>query len=130
MSGRACIAVTRRIPEAGLALLREAEAAGEVELRLWEEEMPPSPEQLAELLRGCDGGADDGDRPDRCRLARCREPGLRVVSTFAVGYDNIDVAAATARRGRYLQYTRGVLTNRPPTPHWAFAPPRRRAPDP
>ncbi len=96
MSGRACIAVTRRIPEAGLALLREAEAAGEVELRLWEEEMPPSPEQLAELLRGCTGALTlltdkiNGEVLDR-------EPGLKVVSNFAVGYDNVDVPAATAR---------------------------------
>lgn len=96
MAGRACIAVTRRIPEAGLALLREAEAAGEVEIRLWEEEMPPSPEQLADLLRGCNGALTlltdkiNGEVLDR-------EPQLKVVSNFAVGFDNIDVPAATSR---------------------------------
>jgi glyoxylate reductase len=39
------IAVTRIIPEAGLRLVREA-----TEMRLWEDELPPSPEQLATLL--------------------------------------------------------------------------------
>src|SRR5262249_5968270 len=97
MTGRACIAVTRVIPAAGLAVLREGEATGEVvEIRLWEEELPPSPAQLAELLRGCVGALTlltdviDGQVLDR-------EPQLKVVSNFAVGYDNVDVPAATAR---------------------------------
>jgi glyoxylate reductase len=118
MSGRACIAVTRRIPEAGLALLREAEAAGEVEIRLWEEEMPPSPEQLATLLRGCSGALTlltdviDGDVLDR-------EPQLRVVSNFAVGYDNVDVPAATAR-GVAVCNTPDVLTETTADFAWAL----------
>ena len=44
------IAVTRKIPDAGLQLLREA-----TEVKLWDQELPPSAEELDALLRGCDG---------------------------------------------------------------------------
>lgn len=42
-------------------------------------------------------------------LSEVEGPRLRAVSTFAVGYDNIDVAAATAR-GVAVCHTPGVLT--------------------
>lgn len=88
------VAVTRSIPEAGLELLRDASDVGE--LRIWPAELPPGPDELSELLHGCDGAVTllsdqvDADLFDR-------EPQLRVVSNFAVGLDNIDVTAATAR---------------------------------
>jgi glyoxylate reductase len=47
------------------------------------------------------------ERVDAARLARA--PALRVVGNFAVGVDNIDVAAATARRIPVVN-TPGVLT--------------------
>ncbi len=88
------VAVTRAIPEAGLALLRSAPEI--TELRIWPEELPPTTDQLAELLHGCDGAVTLlSDRIDGALLDR--EPRLRVVSNFAVGYDNIDVGAATDR---------------------------------
>jgi glyoxylate reductase len=108
MAEPARIAVTRLIPEAGLDVLREAEATGEVEIRLWREELPPSPEKLADLLRGCRGALTlVSDRIDGAVLDR--EPQLKVVSNFAVGYDNIDVPAATAR-GVAVCNTPDVLT--------------------
>src|SRR6266508_5493400 len=76
------VAVTRVIPEAGLSLVRDA-----TEMRLWEDELPPSPAQLAELLHGCDGALTlltDAITP----ALLDREPQLKVVSNFAVGYDN------------------------------------------
>ncbi len=106
------IAVTRAIPEAGLALLRDA-----AEVRVWPEELPPSPEQLAELLRGCDGAVTLlTDRIDGAVLDR--EPQLKVVSNFAVGFDNVDVPAAT-ERGVAVCNTPGVLTET--TADFAFA---------
>ncbi len=106
------VAVTRKIPEVGLALLREA-----AEVRLWPEELPPSPEQLAELLHGCDGALTlltDQITPELLD----REPQLKVVSNFAVGFDNVDVPAATAR-GVAVCNTPGVLTET--TADMAFA---------
>nr|MBA2276612.1 D-glycerate dehydrogenase [Chloroflexia bacterium] len=102
MATKPTVAVTRIIPEAGLRLVREA-----CEVRLWEEELPPSPEELADLLHGVDGALTlltdtiDGDVLDR-------EPQLKVISNFAVGYDNVDVEAATAR-GVAVCNTPGVL---------------------
>ncbi len=105
--GGLAVAVTRAIPDAGLALLR---AAPEItELRIWPEELPPTPDQLAGLLRGCDGAVTLlSDRIDAAVLDR--EPRLRVVANFAVGYDNIDVDAATAR-GVVVCNTPDVLTH-------------------
>lgn len=88
------VAVTREIPKAGLELLRSA--PGIAELRIWPGELPPTPDELAELLRGCDGAVTLlSDRIDGAVLDR--EPQLRVVANYAVGYDNIDVPAATDR---------------------------------
>jgi len=107
------VAVTRVIPEAGLRLVREA-----AELRLWEEELPPSPDQLANLLRGCDGAITLlTDRIDGAVLDR--EPQLKVVSNFAVGFDNVDVPAATAR-GVAVCNTPGVLTETTADFAWAL----------
>lgn len=97
------IAVTRKIPEVGLQLLGAA-----ADVRLWPEEQPPTPTELAELIQGCDGVltmVSDAITPDLLD----REPQLKVVSNFAVGYDNIDVPAATAR-GVAICNTPGVLT--------------------
>ncbi len=108
----ATVAVTRVIPEAGLRLLREA-----AEMRLWEDELPPSPKELAALLSGCDGALTlltdiiDGAVLDR-------EPRLKVISNFAVGFDNVDIPAAT-ERGVAVCNTPGVLTET--TADFAFA---------
>ena len=46
-------------------------------------------------------------------------PGLKVVSDYAVGYDNIDVAAC-ARRGIAVGNTPGVLTETTADLAWAL----------
>lgn len=103
MADKPLVAVTRVIPEAGLSLVKE-----KAEVRLWEEELPPTPEQLTDLLHDVDGALTlltehiDGDVLDR-------HPRLKVISNFAVGYDNVDVEAATAR-GVAVCNTPGVLT--------------------
>jgi glyoxylate reductase len=112
MSSRPLVAVTRAIPETGLDLLQE-----HVEIRLWDDDIPPTPEELDKLLEGVDGALTlltdtiDGPLLDR-------HPGLRFVSNLAVGYDNIDVAACTAR-GVAVTNTPGVLTKA--TAEFAFA---------
>ena len=106
------VAVTREIPQAGLDIL-----AGECELRVWPEEMPPTPDELATLLEGVDGALTLlDDRIDGPVLDA--HPGLRIVSNYAVGYDNIDVTAAS-ERGVAVCNTPGVLTET--TAEFAFA---------
>jgi glyoxylate reductase len=110
---RPIVAVTRIIPEAGLRLVRDAS-----DMRLWEGELPPSPSELADLLRGCDGALTLLTDPiDGAVLDR--EPQLRVVSNFAVGFDNVDVAAATAR-GVAVCNTPGVLTDATADATWSL----------
>jgi glyoxylate reductase len=107
------VAVTRKIPDAGLDPLREA-----TKVELWDGELPPSPEELDALLEGCDGAITlltdqiDGSVLDR-------HPSLRVISNFAVGYDNIDVPAAT-ERGVLVCNTPEVLTNATADHTWAL----------
>jgi glyoxylate reductase len=91
MADKPLVAVTRVIPDAGLNLLRES-----AEIRLWEKELPPSPEELDALLQDADGALTLlTDRIDGPVLDR--HPQLKVVSNFAVGFDNVDVDAATER---------------------------------
>jgi len=97
------IFVSRQIPEAGLAsILAECDA------EVWPERMPPTPEILKEKLRGCVGLVSLlTDRIDAAMLEAA--PNLKVISNFAVGVNNIDIAAATARKIA-VGNTPGVLT--------------------
>ena len=54
--------------------------------------------------------ADAPDRPDRRRTCSSARPHLRAIANYAVGYDNIDVDAATAR-GIAVGNTPDVLTD-------------------
>ncbi len=107
------IVVTRQIPEAGLALLRDLGT-----VTVWEDEMPPSAEQLDALLGDADGALTLlTDRIDGPVLNR--HPNLKVVSNFAVGYDNIDANAAT-ERGVLVCNTPDVLTAATADHTWAL----------
>ena len=107
------VAVTRKIPDAGLEPLRKVAS-----VEVWERELPPSPEELNALLDRCDGAITLlTDRIDGSVLDR--HPSLRVISNFAVGYDNIDVPAAT-ERGVLVCNTPDVLTNATADHTWAL----------
>ncbi|MGB9867654.1 MAG: 2-hydroxyacid dehydrogenase [Bacillota bacterium] len=95
--------VTRVIPEEGLKLLRDY-----AEVRVWEGELPPPREVLLSEIADVDGVVSLlTDKFDEEAFSRA--PKLKVVSNYAVGYDNIDIAAAT-RRGIMVTNTPGVLT--------------------
>ena len=85
--------MTRVIPDAGLDQVREACAVD-----LWTEELPPPREELLRRVAGVDGLLSLlTDRVDD-ELLDAAGPQLKVVSNFAVGFDNIDVPALTRRR--------------------------------
>lgn len=112
MPKKPLVAVTRVIPQAGMDLINE-----HCEVRLWERELPPSPEELADLLHGVVGALTLlTDQINGAVLDR--EPQLRVISNFAVGYDNVNVPEAT-ERGVIVCNTPGVLTET--TAEFAFA---------
>jgi glyoxylate reductase len=97
--------VTRIIPDAGLKLV---EATCQVDL--WTDELPPDRPALLEHVRGVDGLLCLlTDRID-AEVMEAAGTGLKVISNHAVGFDNIDVPAATARRIP-VGNTPGILTD-------------------
>jgi glyoxylate reductase len=96
--------VTRRLP--GTALDR---LAAEHDVDVWPQRLPPSREQLIQKAADAEGLLTMlTDRIDAALLDRC--PKLRAISNYAVGYDNIDLAAAHAR-GIQVGNTPDVLTD-------------------
>lgn len=95
--------VTRIIPAEGLDRVRAF-----CDAIVWEEELPPPRDTLLKQTRDADGLLSlltdpvDAELMDAC-------PRLRVVSNYAVGFDNIDIPAAT-ERGIPVGNTPGVLT--------------------
>jgi glyoxylate reductase len=96
--------VARRIPAAGLDRIA---AAADVDV--WPDRLPPPADVLRARVRDCDGLVSLlTDRVDAALLDAA--PRLKVVSNFAVGFNNVDVAACTAR-GVRVGNTPGVLTD-------------------
>jgi glyoxylate reductase len=97
--------VARRLPEDGLEPIRAATNA-----RIWEDDLPPPRAELLAAVAGCDGVLTLlTDRVDD-EFLHAAGPGLKVVSNYAVGFDNVDVPACTAR-GVAVGNTPGVLTD-------------------
>lgn len=107
--------VTRQIPDAGLEMLRGACARVDVH----EGETAPSRDGLLKAVRGRDGLLCLlSDRIDAA-VMDAAGPSLKGVANYAVGYDNVDVAVATAR-GIPVSNTPGVLTETTADLAWAL----------
>lgn len=107
------ILITRKLPGVSVEPLRESAA-----VELWEQDCPMPNDLFLERVKGVDGLlCMVTDRVDDQMMATAGSS-LRVVSQMAVGFDNIDVAAAT-RRGLPVGHTPGVLTET--TADFAFA---------
>jgi glyoxylate reductase len=114
MDRRARVFVARVLP--GTEPLERLRDAADVDL--WRDERPPRADELRERATGCDGVlAMLTDRIDEQLLAVCDT--VRVVANMAVGYDNVDVAAATAR-GVLVTNTPDVLTETTADMAWAL----------
>ncbi len=95
--------VTRKIEASALDSLRKV-----CDTVVHDGEEAPSYEELVRNVRDKDGLLClVGDRVDKGLFDAA--PYVKVVSTMSVGYEHIDVAEAT-RRGVYVGYTPGVLT--------------------
>jgi glyoxylate reductase len=98
------IFVSRKIADAALELLRQ-----NADVRVWEEDCAIPPERLRAECANADGLLCMlTDRIDAAFLDAVSN--LKVLSTMAVGYDNIDIAACSARRIP-VGHTPGVLTD-------------------
>jgi glyoxylate reductase len=98
--------VTREIPEASLRRLGEGLPGARIEVH---REGDLSREELARAARGCSALVCTLADPIDAALLEALTPALRVVSTFAVGTENIDLDAAR-RLGVRVANTPGVLT--------------------
>jgi glyoxylate reductase len=97
------VLVTRRVPGGALDRL-----AAPHEVEVWTEPRPPSREELLDRAAPAEGLLMMLTDPiDAELLAAC--PRLRAISNYAVGVDNVDLAAAT-ERGIPVGHTPGVLT--------------------
>jgi glyoxylate reductase len=95
------ILVTREIPEAGLRLLDDFDVTVL-------HERPPTRDELLEALSGASGVLATATEKMNGEAMDAAGDGLRVIANMAVGYDNIDVGAAT-ERGVIVTNTPGVL---------------------
>ena len=111
-TARPKVFVTRLIPELGLNKIREF-----CDADIWTEPLPPSRDVLLQKVADCQGLLSllteriDAELMDAA-------PKLKVVSNYAVGFNNIDVPEATSR-GICVGNTPGVLTDA--TADMAFA---------
>lgn len=95
--------ISRMIPEKPLQMI-----SAECEVHIWDEDIPPSRPKLLDELALADGIVTMLTEKINTE-ALIAAPKLRVISNYAVGYDNIDVPAATERKIP-VGNTPGVLT--------------------
>lgn len=105
--------VTRRIPDAGLKRL-----AGNCDADIWDDPLPPPRDVLLARVAGCQGLLSLLTEKVDAELMDAVGPQLKVISNFAVGFNNIDIPEAS-RRGIRVGNTPGVLTDA--TADMAFA---------
>ncbi|HUU97547.1 MAG TPA: NAD(P)-dependent oxidoreductase, partial [Phycisphaerae bacterium] len=100
------VLLTRRMPPPAEEMLR---AAGLFVDQI-DSDAPPAREEFLERVRGVAGLIPMlSDRIDAAVLDAAG-PSLRVVANYAVGFDNVDIAACT-ERGVRVSNTPGVLTD-------------------
>lgn len=113
MAGRPKVFVTRKIPEPGLDMLKAA-----CEVYVNPEDRVLTKQEIMDGVKDKDAllclltDTIDGEVMDA-------GPSLKVIANYAVGYNNIDIAAATARRIP-VSNTPGVLTETTADLTWAL----------
>lgn len=98
------IFMTRKLPEAGIQTLLNT-----FDVEIWPEYTPPPRDILLQKIKEVDGLVSLlTDKIDKDLLKAATN--LKIISQYAVGYDNIDLDACTSR-GIYVTNTPGVLTD-------------------
>ncbi|MCG3227646.1 MAG: D-glycerate dehydrogenase [Candidatus Heimdallarchaeota archaeon] len=95
--------ITRLIPQQGIDILKE-----HFEVSVFPEKRPIKKKELKRLAKGCVGLIPL--LTDRVDAEIMDKTGIKAISNFAVGVDNVDIEAATARKIPVMN-TPGVLTN-------------------
>ncbi|HKJ37340.1 MAG TPA: D-glycerate dehydrogenase [Anaerolineales bacterium] len=85
--------VTRIIPDKGLDLVKDF-----CDVDLWTDDLPPSRDELLKRVKGVDGLLCLLTERIDSEVMETAGSQLKVISNYAVGFDNIDVTAATERK--------------------------------
>lgn len=107
------VLVTRKLPEKGLKRIEQSH-----DTDVWQHEDGPTKSEIVRRGRDCEGLVTLLSDPIDEELIESL-PHLRVIAQYAVGYDNIDIEAAT-RRGIMVTNTPGVLTETTADLTWAL----------
>ncbi|MBI4834588.1 MAG: D-glycerate dehydrogenase [Planctomycetes bacterium] len=106
--------ITQKIPECGLAILKK----NRFNIEIKSEKQPVSKRELLERVRNKDGLICLlGDNIDKDIINAGSN--LKIIATYSVGYDNIDVSYAS-KRGIMVTNTPGVLTDATAELTWAL----------
>ncbi len=97
--------VTRIILEQGMQMIREF-----CDAEIWQEDLPPSRVTLLDRVQGIHGLLPLLTDKIDLEVMQAAGKNLKVISNHAVGYDNIDIAAAT-QLGIPVGNTPGILTD-------------------
>lgn len=97
--------ITRLIPEKGLTRISEF-----CEADIWREELPPPREILLRRIQNADGILTLLTDLVDAEVMDSAGPALKVISNYAVGFDNVDINEAN-KRGIPVGNTPGVLTD-------------------
>lgn len=109
---RAKVFISLAVPEVGIDMLREV-----ADVKVWEGGGRTSRPDLIRELADCEGLLCVGAAVDAEVLEAA--PKLKVISTFGVGHDHIDIGAATAR-GVLVGYTPHAVTEATADLTWAL----------
>jgi glyoxylate reductase len=97
--------VSRRLPEVAMRRLHQA-----TQCNAWADRLPPPRQELLDNVKGCSGIVSLLSDSIDAEVFDAAGPDLKVVSNFAVGVNNIDLAEAQ-RRGIAVGNTPDVLTD-------------------
>lgn len=106
------IFVTRKIPDEGIDLLKKIH-----EIEIFPQDRAPTKDEIINGLKGKDGLLCLLSDPIDQDIIKS-EPNLKMIANYAVGFDNIDVKAATDRKIP-VSNTPGVLTDTTAEMAWA-----------
>lgn len=96
--------ITREIPSIGLRMIQK-----EFEISMWDKYYPPPKRTIIRHIKKADAIVSLLTDPiDKEVLDHAKN--LKIITQYAVGYDNIDIEECT-RRGIYVTNTPGVLTD-------------------
>jgi glyoxylate reductase len=109
--------VTRPIPEAGLNILHDA--LGEPSVNVYPVDGITPQEQVLKGVPGVDAIFAILTETMDARVMDAAGPSLKIIANMAVGYNNVDVEAATLR-GIAVTNTPGVLTDTTADLTWAL----------